>query len=1014
VAFNGAEPVRAGTMARFAAVFGPCGFQRDAFQPCYGLAEATLLVSGVRRGPGPRVVSLAARALERGRIVEAELEEERGDEERTIDLVGCGAVPAGQRVEIVDPVTLRRMGADEVGEVWVAGPGVASGYWGRLEETARDFGARIANGVSGEGVGPFLRTGDLGFVADGELFVTGRLKDLIILRGRNHYPQDVEHTVERSALELAPGGGAAFSVEVEGEERLVVAQELRPRARPEALAPETIDRLAAAVRRAVAEEHEAQVHEVVLLAPGTLPKTSSGKVQRRECRRLYLAGALAAVGQSRLDAGADEEPELASSALANELRLRAAAAMGVAPGKLGLDRPLLDYGLDSLAAIELAHGVERDFGAVLSLEAIFDGASCNRLAEILQIPPSPGGWEGMGEGGQGGEAPWTGLSYGERGLWLLDRFLPPEDASYRLAAAARLSGPVSAPALRAAFQQLVDLHEALRTTYGGDENTGEPVRRVADRMAVAFVERDATGWTAERLAREIEEEAWRPFDLARGPLLRVALLTGLPEGAVLVVAVHHIVADFASLALLARQLGESPHPHEKLAYSAFARRQAVELAGPRGEELWAWWRACLDGMQTAAGLPYDRAPEPGDRLSGPAGSVRIDLGPERTESLLALARSQGVTPYAALLATYAALLARLCGEPEVTIGAPAAGRPAGWPEAAETVGYFANPLALRCDLAGDPAFTVLLAWSQERLAGALAHQEMPFPLLVERMRRERPGEEVEPFRTMLTLYRAPAGLEGLVSLALGEEGASLHLGPLGLTPLPLPPRSSQFDLTLSLGLRHGSLGGLLVYHAGRFETVTIRRMAEQLVALLDSALERPDAHLSELPLLSAAARHHLVVEANDRAEDVPAWQALEEGFEHQARLTPQKTAIVCGRERTTYEELNRRASCLARHLVKLGVGLEDRVAVLLGRTTEMVAALLGVLKAGAAYVPLDPAHPEERLGFLLADSGASLLITRRDLGTSPPAPLPSPALPPPGEGGTSGKGKTGTSLIASS
>jgi len=999
VAFNGAEPVRAGTMARFAAAFAPYGFRRDAFQPCYGLAEATLLVSGVRGGAGPRVMSVAARALERGRIVEAAPEGERGDAERTLDLVGCGAVPAGQKVEIVDPVTLRRMGPDEVGEIWVAGPGVASGYWGRPEETARDFGARRADAAA---AGPFLRTGDLGFVADGELFVTGRLKDLIILRGRNHYPQDVEHTVERSAPELAPGSGAAFSVEMEGEERLVVAQELRPRTRPAGLDPETIERLAAAVRRSVAEEHEAQVHEVVLLAPGALPKTSSGKVRRQECRRLYLAGALAAVGRSRLDTAVSGEPEVGSSELANELRLRAAATLGIAPGKLGLDRPLLDCGLDSLAAIELAHGVERDFGAVLPLEAIFDGASCNRLAEMLLIPPSPGGREGMGEGGQGGEGlPWTGLSYGERGLWLLDRVLPPEDAAYRLAAAARLSGPVSAPALRVAFQDLMDRHEALRTTYREDAVTGEPVRQVAETAKVAFAERDATSWTAKRLTQEIEDEAWRPFDLARGPLLRVALLTGRPEGAMLVISVHHIVADFASLALLARQLGA--HLPENTAYSAFARRQAVALAGPRGDELWAWWRACLEGMHASAGMPYDRAPEAGERLSGPAGSVRIDLGRERTERLLELARSHGVTPYSALLAVYTALLGRLFCVTEVTVGTPAAGRPAGWPEAAETVGYFANPLALRCDLGGDPAFTVHLARSQERLAGALAHQEMPFPLLVERLRQERPGEEIEPFRTMLTLYRAPAGLDGLVSLALGEEGEPLHLGLFDLTPLPLAPRSSQFDLTLSLGLRQGSLGGLLVYHAGRFEAVTIQRLAEQLGTLLDGALEQPAGRLSELPLLSAAARHQIVVEANDRAEDVLSWHALEEGFERQARVTPQKTAIVCGRERTTYEELNRRATRLARHLLKLGVGVEDRVAVLLGRTTEMVTALLAVLKAGAAYVPLDPAHSEERLAFLLADSGASLLLTREDLlaarSTSPPAPLPSPVHPPPGEGG---------------
>ncbi|HEX2225127.1 MAG TPA: amino acid adenylation domain-containing protein, partial [Thermoanaerobaculia bacterium] len=1002
VAFNGAEPVRAATLAHFAEAFAACGFRAEASQPCYGLAEATLLVSGVRSGRGPRVLSVRAEPLQRGRIESADPEEAG---ERKVDLVGCGAVPSAQRVEIVNPVTLRRSAPGQVGEIWVAGPGVCSGYWRRPEETARDFDARIAGPQGEEPDGPFLRTGDLGFLADGELFVTGRFKDLIILRGRNLYPQDVEWTAEHSAPELAVAGGAAFSVEVDGEERLVVAHEVKPRVRLDHAGTE---RLAAAVRRAVAEEHEAQVYEVVLLAPGALPKTSSGKVQRRECRKLYLAGELESVGRSRLDAETAAEPEAALSregllalpaeerrpALARELRQRAAAALGVTAAEMTLEQPLLDLGLDSLAAIDLIHGVGRDFGVDLPLEALFEGASCAVLAEqLLSGLDAPRTTTGPAD------PHWTGLSYGERALWLLEGLLPPEDASYRLAAAARLPSPIQPSVLRAAFQTLVDRHEALRTTYPVDKESGEPVRRVVERLDLDFAERDATGWTAERLAREIESEAWRPFDLARGPLLRVSLFTGTAEGPVLLVAVHHIVADFGSLALLASQLREltaagggalSRAAGEGWGggYSAFARRQAAELEGSRGEELWAWWRERLADLPSSAALPYDRAPEPGEILSGPAGVVRLDFGPQQTERLLALARAQRVTPYAALLALQAALLSRITGETDLTVGAPAAGRPAGWPEAPETVGYFANPLVLRFRLDGDPAFTEILGQARERLTGALAHQDLPLPLLVERLRRERPGAEIEPFRTMLSFYQAPVGSEGLVALALGEAGPPLSLGGLELKPLPLAPRSSQFDFTLSLGLRGGCIGGLLIYHAGRFEAATMHRLAGQLGNLLDGALDRPGGRLSELPLLSEAARHQLVLDANDLTAEAPSWTSLDEGFARQARETPHRTAVVHGNERTTYEELSLRVDRLARHLRKLGLKVEDRVGVLLERTPEMVAALLGVLRSRAAYVPLDPSLPEERLAFLLEDSGASLLITRRGLADRLPYEVP--------------------------
>ncbi|HYG65657.1 MAG TPA: fatty acyl-AMP ligase, partial [Thermoanaerobaculia bacterium] len=282
VAFNGAEPVRAETLERFAAAFAPYGFRRDAFQPCYGLAEATLLVSAgaTGGGGGPVVLPVNPLALERGVAVESD-----GPAGRR--LVGCGR--PGEEVRVVNPETAVPLGDGAVGEIWVAGPSVAAGYWERPGASAETFGARLA----GEEGPPFLRTGDLGFLAVGELYVTGRIKDLIIVRGRNLYPQDIERTAEGAHRALRPGGGAAFSVEVDGEERLVVAAEVERRSESEA------PRAAAAVRRAVVEEHEVQVHEVVLLAAGTLPRTSSGKVRRGACRAAYLAGGgLEVVGRS--------------------------------------------------------------------------------------------------------------------------------------------------------------------------------------------------------------------------------------------------------------------------------------------------------------------------------------------------------------------------------------------------------------------------------------------------------------------------------------------------------------------------------------------------------------------------------------------------------------------------------------------------------------------------------------------------------------------------------------------
>jgi acyl-CoA synthetase (AMP-forming)/AMP-acid ligase II len=301
VAFNGAEPVRAETMERFAAAFAGCGFRPRAFFPCYGLAEATLFVAGAA---GPRAI-----ALDRARLEAGDAKPLPASDPASRTLISSGHAWLGQELAIVDPETMTPCADGKVGEIWVRGPSIAQGYWKRPEATAETFQGRLAGpaGVStgreDAGAAPFLRTGDLGFLDGGDLFVTGRLKDLIIIRGRNLYPQDIELTVERSHAVLRPGCGAAFSVEVGTEERLVVVQELERTEGSAALPADAVEEIAEAVRRAVAEEHEAQVQQLVLLRAGSIPKTSSGKIQRRACRAALLGGKLEVLGSSVLGGG---------------------------------------------------------------------------------------------------------------------------------------------------------------------------------------------------------------------------------------------------------------------------------------------------------------------------------------------------------------------------------------------------------------------------------------------------------------------------------------------------------------------------------------------------------------------------------------------------------------------------------------------------------------------------------------------------------------------------------------
>ena len=398
LAFNGSEPVRAEPLDRFTRAFEPFGFRRSAFYPCYGLAEATLFVSGAVKSSLPVVKTFDAAGLEQRRAIAAPDGDNGG---RT--LVGCGQTWLDQTIVIADPETLARCPDGRIGEIWIAGAHVTHGYWGREEATTAAFRAYLSDSAEG----PFLRTGDLGFLHDGSLFVSGRIKDLIIIRGRNHFPQDIELTVETSHPILRPGCSAAFSVDVDGDERLVVVQEVR-RNFKDANLDEVVD----VIRKAVGESHELAVHAVVLIKPGRIPKTSSGKIQRQACRQAYLTGALDPLSSSvapAADAGsaggpAAEEsllrqtltvlgPEGSRPVMESHLRQRVAETtpVGTATTADGL------VALKAPARLHLGRVLQADLGVPIPDAAVLGATSIEALAAtLIDLVIGPGESAGSG------------------------------------------------------------------------------------------------------------------------------------------------------------------------------------------------------------------------------------------------------------------------------------------------------------------------------------------------------------------------------------------------------------------------------------------------------------------------------------------------------------------------------------------------------------------------------------------------------------------------------------------
>jgi amino acid adenylation domain-containing protein/non-ribosomal peptide synthase protein (TIGR01720 family) len=987
VAYNGAEPVRFETLRRFAGEFRECGFRWEAFYPAYGLAEATLKVTGGSSAEPPVICTVRTDALEQHRVVEAVPEQ---DNTRT--LVGCGHEGLDTEIEIVDAETFRRCATGEVGEIWIHGPGVAAGYWRRPEETEARFHARLAEADELLSEKTYLRTGDLGFVRGGELFVTGRVKDLIIIRGRNLYPHDLELAVEQSHEALRAGGAAAFSLEVEDEERLVIVQELEARRRADT--PAVIE----LIRQTLAEEFELQPYAILLVKAGSVPKTSSGKIQRSACRTRFESGAFDALAEWRasLDVGTDNSEQIETAELSNTeavatwIRGQLAAKLGVDAGSIDIDSSITRYGVDSLIAIELAHSIETQLGVLLPMSEFISSQSITQMAvrcfELLEATRSA---PPVGPTSSVAESNAFPLSHGQQALWFLQQ-LAPESVAYNIASALRIKTKPDAAALRSAFQSLVERHATLRTTFSAVQ--GRAMQHVHERAKASFEIVDASLWDEATLAERLRDEAHLPFDLEHGPLLRALLFSRAEVEQVLLVVAHHIVIDFWSLAILMRELGElysvaakgktatlAPHTSN---YFDYVRYEQQLLAGEAGERLAGFWQKQLAGELPVLNLHTDRPRPAVQTFRGASEPLRLDS--QLTARLKALSQANDATLFMTLLAVFKVLLHRYTGQEDLLVGSPTAGRNSA--QFASTVGYFVNPVVLRTSPHGAVSFTEFLRQVRQTTLTTFAHQEYPFALLVKQLQPERDPSRSPLFQVMFTLNKAQlSGEEAMGAFSLGEEGARMILGGLPLESMRLEQRIAQFDLSLTTVEAGNELSASLEYNTDLFDTATIKRMLGHFHTLLAAVVAGPSQRLDRLPMLADSERHLLLDEWSGANSVIAPALLVHQLFEQHVEQHPEKTAVVFEGARLSYRELNTRANRLAHYLRRRGVGMDVPVAICVERSLEMVVAVMGVLKSGGAYVPLDPRYPRERLAFMLSETVSPWLLTQRHLVEGLPA-----------------------------
>src|SRR5215208_1276610 len=574
--------------------------------------------------------------------------------------------------------------------------------------------------------------------------------------------------------------------------------------------------------------------------------------------------------------------------------------------------------------------------------------------------------------------PLAPLSFSQQRLWFLDQ-LQPGNAFYNISRNFLLKGPLEIQALEQSLNQIIKRHELLRTSFKNVE--GHPVQIISPPQHLNLIVVNLEDHNEEdREAKSyslIAELASQPFDLGHGPLMRVKLLRLSDEEHVLVLAMHHIISDGWSAGVFFKELSalyaayaageESPLPELPVQYADYAVWQREYLSGEVLNAQVEYWRERLTGAAPVLELPADRVRPAVQSYRGAA--ARFEVSREVSEGLKELAHAEGVTLFMTLLAAFKVLLYRYTGQADIVVGSPIAGRTRA--EVEHLIGFFVNTLVLRTDLSGAPGFRELLGRVRETALGAYAHQDVPFEKLVEELQPERDLSRSPLFQVMFALQNAP------------QE--SLRLEGLTLSYLKTESGVAKFDLSLFMADSSEGIKGALEYNTDLFERETVERLLGHFRILLEAIVREPQRAVTELPLLSEAERQQLLVEWNETEVETGGDSCIHHMFEEQVARTPAATALVFEDEHLSYAELNARANQLAHHLQSLGVGPEVLVGILMERSVEMVVSLLAVLKAGCAYVPLDPQYPAERVSFMLAETAAPVLLTQQRLLPSLPA-----------------------------
>ena len=956
-AFNGAEPVRADTINRFSECFKSCGFKREAFYPCYGLAESTLMVSGGSANALPVIESFNKQDIENNKVLTIS-----SDSKHSTKIVGCGNAFQNETILIVDPDTRIVKEENFIGEIWLKSPSVAKGYWNNSDATEKTFRA-----YTDKGDGPFLRTGDFGFLRNEELFVTGRIKDLIIIRGKNYYPQDIELTIENVDPFLRKGNIAAFSIDIIDDEQLVLVAELKQEAVN--LKHNDIQNIVNKIIANIAMYHELDVYQVVLIKAGSMPKTSSGKIRRAICKQLFLSNKLQIINSYVSDSFKPRKNrnEIYLENNVHEINRSAKRKEEVEEQLcniwreilkleyIGLNDSFFELGGHSLRVASLISMIHKEFQVKISIKDVFRNPCIKKLAELIRkseevkyVPIEPVA-----------KQEHYMQSSSQKRLYFLNQLMD-VGTTYNISAAFRINGSIDKGKIHSAFLKLIKRHESLRTSF--DMKHEIPVQILHEDVDFEIETINVQAEINDSVITNYLANFIRPFDPKKAPLFRVGFLNLADTDHIIVIDIDHKICDGISINILLRDFmklyKEEALPPIKVQYKDFTVWQNRLMETEIVEKQARYWIDRFSGELPVLELPTDY-PRPslitfdGDRYN-------FELDRSLIKNIREVASRNGATMYMILLAVYTVLLSKYSKQEDIIIGSPTAGR--NHANLDNTIGMFLNTIAMRNFPKGDMTFDAFLSEVKKNTLDAFDNQDYQFDNIVNHLQLER------------DLSRNP--IFDVTFVLQNMEFENIDLDHVICVPYKLKNLTSKYDLGLSCVESDEIIRMELEYNVNLFTPKTILNMCRHFVNIVREIVADPAIKIKDISLLSLENARALISEYNNTKADYPRDKTIVELFEEQVKQTPDNVALSGDNIRLTYQELNEKSNQLARLIRNEGIKPNNVVCLMAERSPEMIFGILGILKAGGAYLLIDPEYPADRIKDMLEDSKSTLLLTQ--------------------------------------